>query len=94
MVAVTGANEVMLYHPSVYFPNTFGLNFKMTSPPPPHPPPKRLKSCCCHKKKNKYEIKANKKIEHFELNKWFAPPCAFYIPRYPLCQGIGGLVTP
>ena len=29
------------------------------------------------------------KIEYFELNKWFAPPCAFYISMYPLCLGRG-----
>ena len=56
----------------------------MTSPPPA----KRLKSCCCHKK-NKYATKAIMKIEYFELNKWFAPPCAFYISMYPLCLGRG-----
>lgn len=31
------------------------------------------------------------KIEYFELNKWFAPPRAFYISMYPLCLGRGGL---
>ena len=51
----------------------------MTSPSLPPSPPQ----------KNKYATKANKKIEYFELNKWFAPPCAFYISRYPLCQGRG-----
>ena len=73
---------------TIYFPNTFDLNFKMTSPPA-LPSQKISKILPLPQKKNKYATKANKKIEYFELNKWFAPPCAFYISRYPLCQGRG-----
>ena len=69
----------------------------MTSPP--HFPKKAKilllpqKKKTKQKQKNKYAIKANIKIEYLELNKWFAPPCAFYISMYPLFLG-RGLVTP
>ena len=67
----------------------------MTSPPPF---PKKAKILLLPQKKktkqnNQYAIKANMKIEYLELNKWFAPPCAFYISMYPLFLG-RGLVTP
>ena len=61
----------------------------MTSPPPPPPHPQKAKILLLPQKKNKYATKANMKIEYFELNKWFAPPCAFYISMYPLCLGRG-----
>ena len=57
---------------TIYFPNTFGLNFKMTSPPP-LPSLKISKILLLSQKKNKYATKANNKIEYFEINKWFAP---------------------
>ena len=66
----------------------------MTSPPPFPKKAKILLLPHTHThKKNKYAIKANMKIEYLELNKWFAPPCAFYISMYPLFLG-RGLVTP
>ena len=71
---------------TIYFPNTFGLNFKMT-----FPPQKRLKSCCCHKKKE--QICNQSKYENISnLINDLLPLCLshFHVPPLPRWGGGGG----